>query len=118
MLPLIATMVDQVNLFPGGTLDTSLLNATVNALVDRVQTNAASMDVFFVLSSGYLVFLMQAVRAELFYFCCEGVERGVRCGAPDGWRRLLGWLDGHRAYCRVRCSCSRRLILLGNVASV
>lgn len=54
-------MVDQVNLFPGGTLDTSLLNATVNALVDRVQTNAASMDVFFVLSSGYLVFLMQAV---------------------------------------------------------
>lgn len=82
-------MVDQVNLLPGGTLDTDLLNATVNALVENVKTNAASMDVFFVLSSGYLVFLMQAVRAKLFTVRCEGVERGVRSGVYEGWRRLL-----------------------------
>lgn len=58
-----ATMVDPVDLLPGGTLDTALLNSTATTLAEGINTNAASMDVFFVLFSGYLVFLMQTVRA-------------------------------------------------------
>lgn len=56
-------MVDPVDLLPGGTLDTALLNSTATTLAEGINTNAASMDVFFVLFSGYLVFLMQTVRA-------------------------------------------------------
>lgn len=33
------------------------------ALTEQVENNSASMDVFFILVSGYLVFLMQTVRA-------------------------------------------------------
>lgn len=60
-------MVDPVDLLPGGTLDTGLLNTAVNTLVDGVNANAASMDVFFILFSGYLVFLMQTVRVGVLF---------------------------------------------------
>lgn len=58
-------MVDPVDLLPGGTLDTALLNSTATTLAEGINTNAASMDVFFVLFSGYLVFLMQTGFAML-----------------------------------------------------
>lgn len=35
---------------------------TVAALTEQVSSNSDSMDVFFILVSGYLVFLMQTVR--------------------------------------------------------
>lgn len=78
-------MVDPVNVLPGGTLDTTLLNSTVNGLGEAINTNAASMDVFFVLVSGYLVFLMQTVRVALleggevvFGRCRSLIGRAIR----------------------------------------
>lgn len=94
-------MVDTVNLLPGGTLNTGLLNTTVNTLAEGINTNAASMDVFFILVSGYLVFLMQTVRVGTFF------PRG-----PEGWRRLTPLWVG-LAVCQVecvRCCCWPRLV--------
>lgn len=76
-------MVDPVDLLPGGALDTALLNSTANALAEGINTNAASMDVFFILFSGYLVFLMQTVRGGTD--ALSGVARwGGRSGARQG----------------------------------
>jgi len=51
-----------VELFPGGTLNQTALGENINLLLQMTENTNSALDVFFILASGYLVFLMQTVR--------------------------------------------------------
>ncbi|OSX77025.1 hypothetical protein BU14_0165s0019 [Porphyra umbilicalis] len=54
-----------VDLFPGGTLNQTALGENVNKILQMTENTNNALDVFFILVSGYLVFLMQTGFAML-----------------------------------------------------